>query len=377
MRQHVSFRKRTARCRSTNASPRASAAACTARALVQAERRAARLLEQLLHALLPHGVRLVLGGDDAAVTTTASHSGASAFTRPPARKLRRRTCHTPQRARRSARRPRRASSSRSSGVSSTFAREAGSEHAFRSRTNVPVDEFVEGRPVDAAVRCERRDERDVAAGLHRRCCASQRRSPVRELRKRSRPNLRCLTTSSLVSRPFRPLALATADMALSLLLLAAPALVLDGSISRRQLATAAAAAVGTLPFARSRRAGGRRRRLRLARPARLPGGDRRAGVGADDARRSAPNSSARPREGGGANIEPRVAANDEEFIDAGNCSMIEQFGGTRCRTARARRSSSNCTSSRRTSSARTRGWPSCSRQQSDAAREPEARGHED
>ena len=38
-------------------------------------------------------------------------------------------------------------------------------------------------------------------------------------------------------------------MALSLLLLTAPALVLDGSISRRQLATAAAAAVGTLPFA--------------------------------------------------------------------------------------------------------------------------------
>ena len=120
-------------------------------------------------------------------------------------------------------------------------------------------------------------------------------------------------------------------MTLISLLLAAPALVLDGSISRRQLATAAAAAVGTLPFAP----------LRVL--ADDDGGfdgykDRPDYPEATAAQVSALDDAAAKRaefrsEAGtgrrGGEISPRVCGNDEEFIDAVRnlLTMIEQFGG--------------------------------------------------
>ena len=124
-------------------------------------------------------------------------------------------------------------------------------------------------------------------------------------------------------------------MTLFSLLLTAPALVLDGSISRRQLATAAAAAVGTLPFAPLRVLaadddGGfdgykDRPDYPEATAAQVSALDDAAAKRAEFKKREAAYRKAWRREI--SNLE--FAANDEEFIDAVRnlLTMIEQFGG--------------------------------------------------
>ena len=123
-------------------------------------------------------------------------------------------------------------------------------------------------------------------------------------------------------------------MALVSLLLTAPALVLDGSISRRQLATAAAAAVGTLPFAPLRVLAdddggfdGYKDRPDYPEATAAQGAalDDAAAKRAEFKKREAAYRKAWRREI--SNLE--FASNDEEFIDAVRnlLTMIEQFGG--------------------------------------------------